>query len=165
MYQVLAFFLSSLSGWKIPLAVFDPFYRGVTRFLMDLRGKRILCVEDHEDTCAFLRVLLSDLQVVTANTLAEGLDFAKNQCFDLYLLDMFLPDGDGITLCQQLRRLDAKTPVLFCSADASQTACDQALQAGAQIYLNKPVDPFLLREAIEDLLKGGHLAEPLPQPR
>ena len=122
---------------------------------MDLSGKRILCVEDHEDTCAFLRVLLSDLQVVTAGTLAEGLHLAQNQSFDLYLLDMFLPDGNGITLCQQLRCFDPKTPVLFCSADASPTAYDQAMQAGTQVYLNKPVDLFLLRQAIEELLQGG----------
>jgi CheY-like chemotaxis protein len=122
---------------------------------MDLSGKRILCVEDHEDTCALLRVLLSNLQVVTAGTLAEGLHLAQNQSFDLYLLDMFLPDGNGITLCQQLRRFDPKTPVLFCSADASPTAHDQAMQAGTQMYLNKPVDPFLLRQAIEELLQGG----------
>jgi DNA-binding response OmpR family regulator len=130
---------------------------------MDLGGKRILCVEDHEDTCAFLRVLLSNLQVMTAGTLAEGLHLAQNQDFDLYLLDMFLPDGDGITLCQQLRRFDPKTPILFWSADASPTAYDQAMQAGAQIYLNKPVDPFLLRQAIEELLRGEH-PESLPQP-
>ena len=80
---------------------------------MDLSSKRILCVEDHEDTCAFLRVLLSNLQVVTASTLAEGVHLAQNQGFDLYLLDMFLPDGNGISLCQQLRRFDPKTPVLF----------------------------------------------------
>jgi len=122
---------------------------------MDLSGKRILCVEDHEDTCALLRVLLSDLKVETAGTLAEGLHLAQNQSFDLYLLDMFLPDGNGITLCQQLRRFDPKTPVLFCSADASPTAYYQAMQAGTQIYLNKPVDPFLLRQAIEELLQGG----------
>ena len=129
---------------------------------MDLSGKRILCVEDHEDTCALLRVLLSNLQVVTAGTLAEGLHLAQNQSFDLYLLDMFLPDGNGITLCQQLRRFDPKTPVLFCSADASPTAYDQAMQAGTQIYLNKPVDPFLLRQAIEELLQRGEDREPLP---
>ena len=129
---------------------------------MDLTGKRILCVEDHEDTCALLRVLLSDLQVVTAGTLAEGLHLAQNQSFDLYLLDMFLPDGNGITLCQQLSRFDPKTPVLFCSADASPTAYDQAMQAGTQIYLNKPVDPFLLRQAIEELLQRGEDREPLP---
>ena len=131
---------------------------------MELRGKRILCVEDHEDTCAYLRVLLSNLQVVTASTLAEGIHLAQSQRFDLYLLDMFLPDGNGITLCQQLRRFDLKTPILFCSADASQTAYDQAMQAGAQVYLNKPVDPFLLRQAIEELLQGGEHSEPLPQP-
>ena len=129
---------------------------------MDLSGKRILCVEDHEDTCAYLRVLLSNLQVVTASTLAEGIHLAQSQRFNLYLLDMFLPDGNGITLCQQLRRFDLKTPILFCSADASQTAYDQAMQAGAQVYLNKPVDPFLLRQAIEELLQRGEDREPLP---
>jgi DNA-binding NarL/FixJ family response regulator len=78
---------------------------------------------------------------------------------------MFLPDGNGITLCQQLRRFDPKTPVLFCSADASPTAYSQAMQAGTQFYLNKPVDPFLLRQAFEELLQGGFKGRPHPDPQ
>jgi two-component system, OmpR family, manganese sensing response regulator len=121
---------------------------------MNFGAKRILCVEDDEDTCTLLKIILADLQVVTANTLAEALTLARNECFDLYLLDFFLPDGTGIDLCQLMRQFDQKTPLLFCSADAYPTSQEKALQAGAQVYLIKPVEPSILREVVLRLLRA-----------
>jgi CheY-like chemotaxis protein len=115
--------------------------------------KRILCVDDDEDTCILLKLLLFDFEIVATNTCADALKLAQSQRFDLYLLDSFLTDGSGITLCQQIRRFDPDTPVLFCSADAFQASRDQALQAGAQLYLTKPVEPLAIRQALERLLR------------
>jgi CheY-like chemotaxis protein len=125
---------------------------------MNLGAKRILYVEDDEDTCTLLKIVLSDLQVVTANTLAEALTLARHERFDLYLLDSFLPDGTGINLCQLIRQFDQKTPLLFCSADAYPSSQEKALQAGAQVYLIKPVEPSMLREVVLRLLQASDSA-------
>jgi CheY-like chemotaxis protein len=121
---------------------------------MNLGAKRILCVEDDEDTCILFKIMLSDLQVITANTLAEALTLARHERFDLYLLDSFLPDGTGINLCQLIRQFDQKTPLLFCSADAYPSSQEKALQAGAQVYLIKPVEPSILRAVVLLLLQA-----------
>ena len=117
--------------------------------------KLILCVDDHEDTCAGLSTLLelSGYAVRTAGSLAEGLSLARSGSFDLYLLDYHFADGTGIELCQRLRSFDIKTPVVFCSGYDSQVERDLAGRAGAQAYLVKPVDPEVLQQTIARLLQ------------
>jgi CheY-like chemotaxis protein len=115
-------------------------------------GKRILCVEDHADTCELLRFLFSDYEVLTASTLTEAWQVAQSNAIDLYVLDCRLPDGTGLELCRQIRASDRHTPVLFCSADVRQAAERQALEAGAQAYLTKPCEPAVLRQTARRLL-------------
>jgi len=122
---------------------------------MSLTTKRVLCVEDHADTCELLRCLLSEYQVLTVSTLAEALQVTQSEPVDLYVLDCCLPDGTGMELCQRVRASDPHTPILFCSADAREAARQQGLAAGAQAYLIKPCDPEALRQTVEQLLKGG----------
>lgn len=121
-------------------------------------AKRILCVEDHEDTCELLRLLLSDYEVLTVSTLAEALQVAQSEPVDLYVLDSRLPDGTGLELCQRIRASDPHTPILFCSADA--TTEQQTLEAGAQAYLTKPCEPEVLRQTVEQLFKEKEKSPP-----
>jgi len=79
------------------------------------RRKRILCVEDHPETCEFIQALLSEYEIVGADTLAEGMRRAAGGRFDLYLLDYHLPDGTGLELCSRLRAFNRKTPILIYS--------------------------------------------------
>ena len=122
---------------------------------MPLTAKRILCVEDHADTCELLRCLLSDYQVITVSTLAEAWQVAQSEPVELYVLDSRLPDGTGLELCRQIRASDPHTRIVFCSADAREAAEQQALAAGAQAYLTKPCEPEILRQTAGQLLKGG----------
>src|SRR5262245_18217594 len=110
---------------------------------MEPTRRRILCVEDDEDTCQLMICLLglSHYEVRTAKTMTEGLKLAGAEEFDLYLLDNLLPDGTGLELCLRLRSLDSRTPILFHSGAVYEEDRKQALAAGAQIYLRKPSDP------------------------
>ena len=119
---------------------------------MDLSGKRILCVEDDLDSCEMLQVLLSDYEVITANTVGEGLRLANAERFDLYLLDSRYPDGTGADLCRQLRRFDGQTPVLFHSGMDGESDINEAMRAGAQGYLVKPIAVDELQGSIKRLL-------------
>jgi DNA-binding response OmpR family regulator len=117
------------------------------------KSHHILCVDDHKDTCELLEVLLSDYKVVTAGTYAEALEKAKTEQIDLYLLDNWLPDGSGIELCEQIRKIHPTTPILFYSAAALESDRKEALEAGANGYLVKPVDIGNLLFVITGLIK------------
>lgn len=114
--------------------------------------KRILCVEDDLDSCDMLRVLLHEYEVVTANTVGEGLTMARAERFDLYLLDSKYPDGSGVELCRQLRLFDAQTPIIFHSGMEGESDIRDAMNAGAQAYLIKPIGIDELEGNIERLL-------------
>ena len=118
---------------------------------------KILLVEDHEDTRDLMVLLLSQLNydVVTTTTVAGALSLAESFNFDLFVLDSLLSDGTGTELCRQIRQHDATTPILFYSARAFDEDRDEALSAGAQKYLVKPVDTAVFSRAVSELLTGG----------
>ncbi|MEK6285170.1 MAG: response regulator [Acidobacteriota bacterium] len=122
---------------------------------MEGERKRILCVEDDLDSCDMLRVLLQDYEVVTANSARDGLRLASTERFDLYLLDSRYPDGSGVELCRQLRLFDTHTPVLFHSGLEGESDIRDAISAGAQGYLVKPIGIDELEKNIERLLDAG----------
>ena len=115
---------------------------------------RILHVDDHQDTRLMMAALLADAGygVMTAGSLVEGLQMAKEITFDLYLLDVRLPDGTGIELCQKLRALTPKIPVLYYSAYGDEAEHRQAVATCGDAYLRKPVAIAEVEQAIGDLL-------------
>src|SRR5213078_3804513 len=88
------------------------------RAMTERTKARILHVDDHQDTRLMMAALLQDCGygVLTAGTVAEGLELAREINFDLYILDVRLPDGTGVELCQKLRALNSKIPILYYSA-------------------------------------------------
>ena len=103
------------------------------------QGKtRILFVDDDDDTCEMIVVCFPQFEIVTADSMVEGLLLAQSRRFELYLLDNWLPDGTGIELCRQIRQFDPCTPVIFYSAVANESDIQHALSAGAQAYVVKP---------------------------
>lgn len=117
--------------------------------------KRILCVDDDEDTCSMLSGLLGlvNFEVSTAGTAAEALEMIGDGHYDLYLLDNWLPGGSGAELCRTIRESDHSTPVVFYSGAALDSEREEALAAGAQAYLVKPGDLGLLVETVNGLLR------------
>ena len=116
---------------------------------MSLPQKRILLVDDDPDFCGAIETLLtmSDFQVTQSDSVTEALDQARNERFDLLILDSRIQGGSGLELCTRIRDFDEATPILFCSGDAYETDKEKGLKAGAQVYLTKPVDfDDLIRE-------------------
>jgi DNA-binding response OmpR family regulator len=85
---------------------------------MPTSPKRILCVEDDDDTCALLGMLLGieGYEVVPRSTLDDAQELLKKEAFDLIILDMKLRDGSGIEFCHRLTAGGARTPILFAPA-------------------------------------------------
>ena len=114
---------------------------------------RILCVDDHEDSSAMLKILLtdSDYEVHVANTFAEALNLAVSRQFDLYVLDKRLPDGSGMELCRRLNELTPNVPCIFYTGDTYELNRREAMAAGVDVYVQKP-DIEALIKAVERLL-------------
>jgi DNA-binding response OmpR family regulator len=101
--------------------------------------KRILLVEDHEDARELVELNLEEYTLICAGDFDEGLRLARRRYFDLYILDNWLPGGNGVELCRLIREFDPHTPILFYTACAYGRDMQEAFSAGAQAYLVKPV--------------------------
>lgn len=115
---------------------------------------RILQVDDHQDTRLMMAALLGDAGygVMTAATIAEGWELAQEISFDLYILDVRLPDGTGVDLCRKLRELHPEVPVLYYSAYGDEAEQERAVAVCGEAYLRKPVAIAEIEKAIAGLL-------------
>lgn len=122
--------------------------------VVDSPDSRILLVEDHDDTRECLVFLLahSKYQVETASTVCDALKLMDAHPFGLFIFDSVLPDGSGVELCRRVRKFNQRTPIMFCSGLAYEADITNALDAGAQAYLVKPLDLTELIEAVEKLI-------------
>src|SRR4030095_4621669 len=122
--------------------------------LMNPSRRCILCIDSDLDTGLMMQTFLGleGFEVRTAVSQSEGLNGARKEHSDLYLLDFEFPDGTGAELCQQIRAFDSATPVIFCSGSAYQSQREQAMRAGADAYLVNPLDfECLLRTIAKSL--------------
>ncbi|MGI8783785.1 MAG: response regulator [Acidobacteriota bacterium] len=115
--------------------------------------RKILFVEDGEDAVLLVTTLLDSslYEIVSARSYAEGLEAVRGGNFDLFLLDIGLPDGDGLQLCRDIRKFDGKTPVIFLTGKLDFDR-ELAIEAGAQALLLKPYNLDELRFTLKRLL-------------
>jgi CheY-like chemotaxis protein len=115
---------------------------------------QILHVDDDPDIRLLMSASLQDFGyvVATAGTCAEALELAEKVKFDLFVLDVRLPDGNGIELCQKVNQLQPGKPVVYYSAYASDEEQESALSIAGDAYLKKPVSAAVLEKTIADLL-------------
>src|SRR5205823_12239687 len=96
---------------------------------MERTKARILHVDDHQDTRLMMAALLQDrgYGVLTAGSVGEALDLAKDISFDLYILDVRLPDGTGVELFQKLRAMRPGVPIIYYLAYGDAEDVDRSL--------------------------------------
>jgi CheY-like chemotaxis protein len=116
--------------------------------------RRVLCAEPHEDTCGLITALLERQghEVVPAKSVAECVELAGRQSFDLYMLDDEYIDGTSLELCKRLRAMTPATPILFFSSHAFNRDRERAMSAGARAYLTKPDDLFEIVQTVNTIL-------------
>lgn len=107
----------------------------------------VLSVDDDLDACEMMSLLLRSqgIDLICAQSASEAWTKIDAQCFDLYLLDAWLPTVDGFELCRQIRARDTKTPILFYSGAAYDTDKQKGIAAGANGYITKPNVDTLVR--------------------
>ena len=121
----------------------------------DIRGAKILLAEDNKINQMVASELLKmlNIEIVIANNGMEAVEAVKNNDFDLILMDIQMPEMDGLTATQMIRNLKKpevkKLPILAMTANAMDTDYQKSLEVGMDDHLTKPIDPEKLRIALE----------------
>jgi DNA-binding response OmpR family regulator len=120
--------------------------------------KQILIVDDEPEFAELLEYRLADcgFEFKTATNSTDALNLAWENPPDLILLDLLLPDLDGLSVCEIFARHPATQhiPIIMITAVGSDTTRFSAQVAGARQFFSKPVDFAELRTSIQDLLQG-----------
>jgi DNA-binding response OmpR family regulator len=124
-------------------------------------SERILIVEDEANIASFVTLYLqkAGYTVDRASTGQEGLDLAARQPPALILLDLNLPDMDGLDVCRKLRN-DSQVPILMLTARDDDVYKIVGLEVGADDYLTKPFNPRELVARIRSILRRASTPPP-----
>lgn len=115
---------------------------------------KILIVEDDKQLAHILKKQLKlEYAVDVAHSAEEAAYHAKEYEYDVIILDIGLPDKDGITLCRELREKGVKSPILMLTGEYAVTKKIEALDNGADDYLIKPFDLEELLARVRALLR------------
>jgi signal transduction histidine kinase len=122
------------------------------------RRSRVLLVDDNAALADNLRIILEDggFQVRVAGTCAEAHALARGG-FDVGLVDLGLPDGNGTELAQQLKEGSPDSEVVLLTGHATMESALDAVRAGACAYLQKPVKPPELLMTLETAMRQVRL--------
>ncbi len=120
---------------------------------------RILVVDDEPSTVSALETLLrqSGYEIRTAEDGLQALERFAESAADIVVTDVNMPKMSGIALLKELRKQDATLPVIVCTASGDVATAIDAMRAGAENYLTKPVELEALVIAIERALQGREL--------
>ena len=118
---------------------------------------KILIIEDEANIRIFVKTLLvtNQYQVFTAKTAEEGLFEFRVHCPDLILLDLGLPDKDGLELLVEIRK-ESATPIIVLSARYDEKDKVNALDWGANDYITKPFGTAELQARIRSALRNSN---------
>ncbi|GAB6066707.1 sigma-54 dependent transcriptional regulator [Methylothermus subterraneus] len=124
---------------------------------------KILIVDDEPDICDLVREILEDegFLVVTANSGAEARRCFKESRPDLVLLDIWMPDTDGVSLLKEWVSGGATCPVIMMSGHGTVETAVEATRLGAFDYLEKPLSMAKLLATVERALEAERLRKPL----
>jgi len=128
-------------------------------FALEQRSRRpaVLIVDDDPDITTVLHDLLEHdgYQVTEAGTCEEALHCTKTTAYDAILLDIGLPDGDGLSVLTQLHHANPLLPVIMLSATLSQRQPHASLGQGAFSCLPKPYDQEELRLVVRSAVDSA----------
>ena len=105
-------------------------------------GKTILIIDDDPEILELLTAFLkqNESDVVSEPNAEKGLAQARKQEFDIILLDIMLPDGDGVDVLKNMHRIAPKTPIIMITGGSDLDLAKECLKLGAVDYITKPFD-------------------------
>lgn len=129
---------------------------------MDYSNYKILLVDDEEDILEFLSYNLEreGFQVTTALNGLEAIEKAKAELPHLILMDVMMPEMDGITAVEHIRKIRGldNTLIVFLTARAEEYSQIAGFEAGADDYVTKPIKPKVLVKRVIALLRRSKIA-------
>lgn len=121
-----------------------------------LMSKRILVVEDDPEMRLLTTAILErrGFDVKAVETGCEALAEMRQSLFDLVVLDVLLPDANGISLCEQIKKQNFMVfmPVILLTSVTDESVKRQGFRMGADEYMNKPPSPIELVGRVQELL-------------
>ena len=120
-----------------------------------LKGKTILIVEDDYVCSQLIKELLSDTQaeILHALTAAKAVEIvAKNSHIDLVLMDIQLPDMNGLQASASIKNISKSIPIVIQTAYAFESYMQKSKDIGCDAFLVKPIDPIKLFETVKKFL-------------
>ena len=117
--------------------------------------KEILLLEDDADLGRGIKMALStsDVSVTLCDTLKKARNILDSKIFDLLILDVNLPDGNGIDLLKEEKEAHSEIPVILLTANDMEIDVVTGLEAGADDYITKPFSLAILRARVNTQLK------------
>lgn len=126
-------------------------------------GVRILVIDDDPSICEYLQALLTKdgMQATTCQDPETGLDLLRKERFHLLILDLMMPKLDGISVLEEIRRIDRELAVVIYTGYPSIDTAVKSLKHEVADYLQKPLSVAEFRETIRRVLrKKGLLLDP-----
>lgn len=124
---------------------------------MTKTSARVLLVDDNPRGLEFLDLRLKALgyqtQIVHSGELA--IDVFSRERPDIVVLDVTMPEVNGYQACRAMKRIDANIPIVILTAKSDPADRFWGLQAGADAFLNKPIDPVQVVDKLKALLDGS----------
>jgi two-component system nitrogen regulation response regulator GlnG len=119
----------------------------------------VLVIDDDPSIFLLTRRALDGIaDIVTASTADEGLELINRQHFDAVLLDIMLPDRNGLAVYCEINEQDRRLPVIFMTVEAASGTAIEAMQLGAFDYLAKPLAVSTLRSLVSRAIEQRELA-------
>jgi two-component system, cell cycle response regulator DivK len=120
----------------------------------DWQGKAILVVEDEDHNFAYIHEILKRTRVtiLRAENGVKAVERAKKEPIDLVLMDIKLPEMDGLNATMEIRKILPEIPIIAQTAFAMEQERLACLHAGCDDYISKPFEPFRLLERVKRYL-------------
>ena len=115
---------------------------------------KILIVDDSQFQRAFLKKALAadGHHFLEASNGREGIDLAHREHPDCILMDLIMPETEGMVVLEQLHEAESDIPLIVVTADIQNQVKQQCLALGARSVLHKPVEPESLRQTVTEIL-------------
>lgn len=119
---------------------------------------KVLLIEDSKEIFTMVKQAMGSLvDLKWANSLEQAEENLTESTFDLFLIDIELPDGNGIDLCSKIRSKNPQTPIFFLTAHADLSEKVLGFTAGGDDYIVKPFAPLELKARVEAALRRCEL--------
>jgi DNA-binding response OmpR family regulator len=119
--------------------------------------RSVLCVQPNEDYHPALRLALSKYRIVMVPGALEAIRTLNAHSFDAHIIDYWLPDWSGSSLCRQIRQSDPHAPIVFFAEADGAEQKKRALRAGADAYVHAPDGTSVLATKLRNLLEQADL--------